>query len=224
MNQQPRYGSPNDSGRGWRGAAYTGAGLTAAGGAAYAFGRERKTTGLSAMREGMARSNVGQARIGAVELNNSNTRYDGKPDGRTKAGREIRAAEREIGAGRAQRAWGSKAVSGSKLFRRGGLAALAGGAGLLGAGMVGNDIARSRGMKPKKSNVTSLSEYRQRAGQAGAVVAQSDGKARQGFFNADPKPVDARTRDYLVRNHLIDSDASDKDVHEVMRRLRANGR
>ena len=183
---QPRYGSPSEAGRKYRDTAIAGLGLTAASGGVYAYGRGMKQQGRKALEQGMGRSNAGQARLGAVELNNRNTRLDGKPDGRTKAGREIRAAEREIGAGRLQRKAGDRMVRGARLPKRVGLAGLAAGLGLAGAGMVGNEIARSRALRPKANVVPidrgrELKALRPKSGPAGSrtFVQGDDMKFRQ---------------------------------------------
>lgn len=224
---QPRYGSPNDSGRNWRNAAYGGAGLSLAGGGAYALGREQYRQGSSAMRDGFTRSQGSREAYNEASRNlkPADLRPDGKVDGRKRAGRELSRLKLDVEDGYKQFSAGRTMKRRAVPVKYAGLAALAAGVGALGAGIVGNDRARAKSLRPQKSNVTSMSEYRRKAAEAsGGFVAQADGKARQGYHDPAPKPVDAKMRDYFVRNGMVDAGASDAEVQALARRLRANGR
>ena len=223
--QQPRFGSPNDSGRRERGAAYAGMGTAVAGGSAYAFGRGQRRMGMSAQEAGTQRYHAGTDGAKKIMDEAQRASATGKVDGRSKTGRQLKGFKAEIEAGRSQYFSGSKMVSRSKPYRIGGLAALAAGAGLLGAGVIGSDRARAKSLRPRKSNVTSMDEYRNKAAQAsGGFVAQADGKARQGYHDPAPKPVDDKMRAYFERNGMLADGASEADVQALARRMRENGR
>jgi hypothetical protein len=200
-------------------------GTALAGGGAYAYGRGQRRMGLSAQDAGSERHAAGVAGAKKIIDEAQRASSTGKIDGRSRAGRQLKGFKVEVEAGRDQYWSGKKMVSRSKPYRIGGLAALAAGAGLLGAGVIGNDRARATSLRPRKSNVTSMDEYRHKAAQAdGGFVAQADGKARQGYHDPAPKPVDPKKRAYFERNGMVADGASEADVQALARRMRANGR
>lgn len=218
--QQPRFGSPNDSGRRERGAAYAGMGTAVAGGSAYAFGRGQRRMGMSAQEAGTQRYHAGTDGAKKIMDEAQRASATGKVDGRSKTGRQLKGFKSEIEAGRSQYFSGSKMVSRSKPYRIGGLAALAAGAGLLGAGVIGSDWARSRGLRPAKSTVTDIGEYRKRADVDGGLLRNAAG----GRNEIPGRPAPGKQRHYLVDRGMVNPDASDREVLDVLRRERANGR
>jgi hypothetical protein len=175
--------------------------------AAQDIGAERHAAGLAGAKKIMDEAQRGSA--------------TGKVDGRSKAGRQLKNFKVEVEAGRDQYWSGKKMVSRSKPYRIGGLAALAAGAGLMGAGIIGSDRARARGLRPKKSTVTDINEYRERgANVQGGLLRNAAGERNE----IPGRKVPAKQRQYLVDRGLVNPDASDREVLDVLRRERANGR